>query len=120
MCRGVSHTPFMAGNNNKNQSFSQIFPANMCRGVSHTPFMAGNMLLFNEISYLSAANHPSFANVRAYAIRPYTCSLKFKRISPKYIVENLPFHHSLVAKYHSFAAMRAYAIRHYNYTVEIK
>ena len=50
----------------------------MCRGVSHTPFMAGNMLMFDEIRTHSAANDASFAHVRAYAIRPYTCSLKFK------------------------------------------
>ena len=92
----------------------------MCRGVSHTPFMAGNMLLFNEISYLSAAIYVFFAHVRAYAIRHYTYSIEIKHITTKYFIENLPFHHSLVAKYHSFAAMRAYAIRHYNYTVEIK
>ena len=82
--------------------------------------MAGNMLLFDEISYLSAAINLSFAAVRAYAIRPYTCSLKFKHITTKYFIENLPSHHFWAAKYPSFAAVRAYAIRHYNYTVEIK
>ena len=78
------------------------------------------MLLFDEISYLSAAIYTLFANIRAYAIRPYTCSLKFKRISPKYFVENLPYHHSWAAIYHSFAAVRAYAIRPYSYSVKIK
>ena len=73
--------------------------------------MAGNMLLFDEISYLSAAIYPSFAAIRAYAIRPYTCSLKFKHITTKYFIKNLLFHHSLAAKYHSFAAVRADAIR---------
>ena len=92
----------------------------MCRGVSHTPFMAGNMLLFDEIRFHTAGIYASFAAVRAYAIRPYTRSLKFKRISPKHIIENLPYHHFWAAKYPSFAAVRAYAIRPYNYTVEIK
>ena len=78
------------------------------------------MLLFDEISYLSAAIYAFFAAVRAYAIRPYTCSLKFKRISPKYFVENLPFHHSLAANYTIFAAMRAYAIRPYTCSIIIK
>ena len=40
--------------------------------------MAGNMLLFNEISYLSAAIYAFFAAVRAYAIRPYRYSVKIK------------------------------------------
>ena len=83
----------------------------MCRGVSLTPFIAGNMLMFDEIRTHSAANDASFAHVRAYAIRPYTCSLKFKRISPKYIIKKLLFHHSLAAIYISFAAVRADAIR---------
>ena len=78
------------------------------------------MHLFDEMSYHSAAIYALFAHVRAYAIRPYTCSLKTKRISTKYFIENLPSHHFWAAKYPSFAAVRAYAIRHYNYTVEIK
>ena len=82
--------------------------------------MAGNLLLFDEISYLSAAIYAFFAAVRAYAIRPYTCSLKFKHITTKYIVENSPFHHFRSAIYAFFAAVRAYAIRHYRYSVKIK
>ena len=61
-------------------------------GVSHTPFMAGNMLLFDEISYLSAAKFPSFAAVRAYAIRPYSYSFKIKWIYPKQNIKS----HSLI------------------------
>ena len=82
--------------------------------------MAGNLLLFDEIRFHTAAIYTLFAAVRAYAIRPYTCSLKFKRISPKYFVENLPFHHSLAANYTIFAAMRAYAIRPYTCSIIIK
>ena len=82
--------------------------------------MAGNMLLFDEICYLTAANYTFFAAVRAYAIRPYNYPVKIKHITTKYIVENLPYHHSWAAKYPLFAAMRAYAIRPYNYSVEIK
>ena len=40
--------------------------------------MAGNMLLFDEISYLSAAIYAFFAAVRTYAIRAYTGSVKTK------------------------------------------
>ena len=40
--------------------------------------MAGNLHSFVEISYHSSAINTSFANMRAYAIRPYTYSLKFK------------------------------------------
>ena len=64
----------------------------MCRGVSHTPFMAGNMHLFDEISYYSAANYAPFPNIRAYAIRLYSYSIKFKRISPKQNIKS----HSLI------------------------
>ena len=46
----------------------------MCRGVSHTPSMAGNLLSFGEMSYHSLAIYTLFPNIRAYAIRPYTCS----------------------------------------------
>ena len=56
----------------------------MCRGVSHTPFMAGNMLLFDEIRFHTAGIYASFAAVRAYAIRPYSFSIEIKWISPKY------------------------------------
>ena len=82
--------------------------------------MVGNLLLFNEISYLSAAIYTSFAAVRAYAIRPYTRSLEIKHITTKYIVENFPTHHSSPANYAFFAAMRAYAIRPYTCSFEIK
>ena len=119
-CRGVSHTPFMAANNTKNRSFTPWLSANRCRGVSHTPSMAGNMFYFDAFSYYSPAINASFAHVRAYAIRPYTCSLKTKRISTKYFIENLPSHHFWAAKYPSFAAVRAYAIRPHRYSVEIK
>ena len=78
------------------------------------------MLLFDEISYLSAAKYTLFAAMRAYAIRPYTCSLKFKRISTKYFIENLPFNLTISAIYTSFAHVRAYAIRPYSFSVEIK
>ena len=40
--------------------------------------MAVNMLSFDEISYISAAIYPSFAHVRAYAIRTYSFSVKIK------------------------------------------
>ena len=75
---------------------------------------------FDEIRTRSAAIYPSFAHVRAYAIRPYSFSLKFKRISTKYFIENLPFNLTISAIYTSFAHVRAYAIRPYNYSVKIK
>ena len=40
--------------------------------------MAGNMLLFDEIRTQSAAIYAFFAHVRAYAIRPYSYSVKIK------------------------------------------
>ena len=73
--------------------------------------MAGNLLLFDEISYLSAAINLSFAAVRAYAIRPYTCSLKFKHITTKYFIKNYHLIIHTAAIYISFAAVRADAIR---------
>ena len=78
------------------------------------------MLLFDEISYLSAAIYALFVNVRAYAIRPYNYSVEIKHITTKYIVENLPYHHSWAAINTLFAAMRAYAIRPYTCSFEIK
>ena len=44
----------------------------MCRGVSHTPFMAG--MLHIRRGYFVRRYHSVFAHIRAYAIRPYTCS----------------------------------------------
>ena len=120
----------------------------MCRGVSHTPFMAGNMLLFDEICYLSAANYTFFAAVRAYAIHPYSYSVKIKWIYPKQNIKShslirmlwsnrcrgvshTPFmagnmllideiRNQSAANYTFFAAMRAYAIRPYSFSVKIK
>ena len=59
--------------------------------------MAANMLPFDEIRTHSAAINASFAAVRAYAIRPYTYSIKLKHITTKYFLEKLPFHHTLPA-----------------------
>ena len=59
--------------------------------------MAGNLHSFVEISYHFPIINPSFANVRAYAIRPYTCSFKIKRIFPILILENSPFNHTAPA-----------------------
>ena len=92
----------------------------MCRGVSHTPFTAGNMHLFDEMSYYSAANYAPFTNIRAYAIRPYTCSFEIKRISLKHDLENLPSYHPWATINPSFAAVRAYAIRLYSYSIKFK
>ena len=46
----------------------------MCRGVSHTPFTAG--MLHIRRGYFVRRYHSVFAHIRAYAIRPYTCSLE--------------------------------------------
>ena len=46
----------------------------MCRGVSHTPSMAG--MLHVRRGYFVRRYHSVFAHIRAYAIRPYTCSFK--------------------------------------------
>ena len=81
--------------------------------------MAGNMLLFDEIGYLSAANYTFFAAVRAYAIRPYTCSFEIKRISLKHDIKNLPSHHFWAAIYPLFPNVRAYAIRPYTFSIII-
>ena len=58
--------------------------------------------------------------MRAYAIRPYTYSLKIKRIIPKHILEKIPFNHTASAINTSFANMRAYAIRPYTSSLKIK
>ena len=82
--------------------------------------MAGNLLTFDEIRFHTAAIYAFFANVRAYAIRPYNYSVEIKHITTKYIVENSPYHHFWSAIYALFAAMRAYAIRPYSFSVKIK
>ena len=82
--------------------------------------MAGNLLLIDEISYISAAIYALFAAMRAYAIRPYTCSFEIKRISLKHDLENLPSYHPWATINPSFAAVRAYAIRPYSFSVKIK
>ena len=46
----------------------------MCRGVSHTPSMAGKMQI-KRMCHVRRY-HFIFAHVRAYAIRPYTYSIK--------------------------------------------
>ena len=46
-----------------------------CRGVSHTPSMAA--WLHVRRGYFVRRYHSVFAHVRAYAIRPYTCSIDF-------------------------------------------
>ena len=46
----------------------------MCRGVSHTPFMAGKKHI-KRMCHVRRY-HFIFAHVRAYAIRPYTCSVE--------------------------------------------
>ena len=45
----------------------------MCRGVSHTPFMAA--MLHIKRWCIGLRVDFVFAHVRAYAIRPYTCSI---------------------------------------------
>ena len=47
----------------------------MCRGVSHTPFMAGKKHI--KRWWCVRCHYFIFAHVRAYAIRPYTCSVEF-------------------------------------------
>ena len=82
--------------------------------------MARNMLLFDEIRFHTAGIYASFAAVRAYAIRPYTCSFEIKRISLKHDLENLPSYHPWATINPSFAAVRAYAIRPYSYSIKFK
>ena len=47
----------------------------MCRGVSHTPSMAGKLHIKRR--WCVRCHHFVFAHVRAYAICPYTCSIEF-------------------------------------------
>ena len=68
--------------------------------------MAGNMHLFDEMSYYSAANYAPFTNIRAYAIRPYTCSFKTKQIHNENII--------------SFPHVRADAVATYRYSISFK
>ena len=78
----------------------------MCRGVSHTPSMAGNLLSFGEMSYHSPAIYTLFPNIRAYAIRPYTCSFKTKQIHNENII--------------SFPHVRADTVATYRYSISFK
>ena len=64
------------------------------------------MLPFDEIRFHSQAINASFPNMRAYAIRPYTCSIKTKQIHNEYII--------------IFPHVRAYAIRPYTCSMKIK
>ena len=64
------------------------------------------MLPFDEIRFHSQAINASFPNMSAYAIRPYTCSIKTKQIHNEYII--------------IFPHVRAYAIRPYTYSIKLK
>ena len=48
----------------------------MCRGVSHTPFTAAKKHI-KRMCHVRRY-HFIFAHVRAYVIRPYTCSIDFR------------------------------------------
>ena len=89
-CRGVSHTPSMAGKwhvrgwkcvrhkrvkSSGSVIMSPVKWPNRCRGVSHTPFIAAKLHIRRE--WCVGRHYFVFANVRAYAIRPYTCSIDF-------------------------------------------
>ena len=50
--------------------------AKRCRGVSHTPFMAAK--LYVRGWWFFGCYHFVFAHFRAYAIRPYTCSVEIE------------------------------------------
>ena len=50
--------------------------SNRCRGVSHTPSTAGKMHIKRWCHV--GCYHFISAHIRAYAIRPYTCSIDFR------------------------------------------
>ena len=51
-----------------------LFWAKRCRGVSHTPSMAAKKHV--RRGYFVHRYHSVSAHIRAYAIRPYTCSIE--------------------------------------------
>ena len=60
----------------------------MCRGVSHTPSMAANMPI--QRWYYVRCHRFIFAHVRAYAIRPYTCSVEIMASLGENTITNRP------------------------------
>ena len=80
----------------------------MCRGVSHTPSMAANMLI--QRWYYVRCHRFIFAHVRAYAIRPYTCSVEIRASLGENTITNRPIqsscYHRIYRKY-----VGAYRIR---------
>ena len=80
----------------------------MCRGVSHTPSMAANMPI--QRWYYVRCHHFIFAHVRAYAIRPYTCSVEIRASLGENTITNRPIqsscYHRIYRKY-----VGAYRIR---------
>ena len=120
----------------------------MCRGVSHTPFIAANNHSHNNDRQYAPANNTLFANVRAYAIRPYSFSIDFKPRNPRKHIENWSYRipsqpnkcrgvshtpftaantlsfdeisYHLAANNTLFAKMRAYVIRPYSFSIDFK
>ena len=80
----------------------------MCRGVSHTPSMAANMPI--QRWYYVRCQHFISAHVRAYAIRPYTCSVEIRASLGENTITNRPIqsscYHRINRKY-----VGAYRIR---------
>ena len=64
----------------------------MCRGVSHTPSMAANMPI--QRWYYVRCQHFISAHIRAYAIRPYTCSVEIRASLGENTITNRPIQSS--------------------------
>ena len=80
----------------------------MCRGARHTPSTAANMPI--QRWYYVRCHHFIFAHVRAYAIRPYTCSVEIRASLGENTITNRPIqsscYHRINRKY-----VGAYRIR---------
>ena len=80
----------------------------MCRGARHTPSTAANMPI--QRWYYVRCQHFISAHVRAYAIRPYTCSVEIRASVGENTITNRPIqsscYHRINRKY-----VGAYRIR---------
>ena len=80
----------------------------MCRGARHTPSTAANMPI--QRWYYVRCQHFISAHVRAYAIRPYTCSVEIRASLGENTITNRPIqsscYHRINRKY-----VGAYRIR---------
>ena len=106
--------------------------AKRCRGVSHTPSMAAKLHVRGW--WFVGCYHFIFNHVRAYAIRPYTCSAEILGLLGRVLLAfsitsgRMRYAHTFVrlkswvcwvVRFCVSAHFRAYAIRPYTCSIEI-